>query len=1281
MGVRVAVGGALVAVALLGFTVAVPQNATLGARLPIEDLFSGGFAGIDGDSVGIGDQDVGDLLDRIDGAGLDPDLARNLDPRALADLIDGLSADELRALGLSDEEARALAERLRDPNLSDEDLAAIAAGLAAKGLAFANADADGRFDAGEAAYLDVDGDGEVSAGDLRLGLLALLLGVDRGLSDEARTLFAAYQVAGAAGLQRPATANDRTNATAATGPLTVPGYPSDRAIGPAPVVCVQVYTPSLTCHTRTFVQGRISKQEGAYLFLLDTKRTPVAVEPQPAGPRASGTLRLDLDSTFWTPVPTLTPGDKLVAMDRSDVSLARDGNGMLWARGPDGLVTLTLTWAVDLSYFDLPPEPQARAQDVPETLRPILDSASLAIGLRIADLAGASGRPLVQGVEAIARFARGFESGLLPDRDERSDDLLAVAESATGCARHRAELFTLTAQAIGAPARLVLNEAHAFAEVFVPNTGWHQVDLGGCGSYQVKPLAAHREVLAWHDLPYAAGDAPASDASGTPIATSITITESPSQLRRNVDFTIAGDVGSPSGALPAGIPITFTTNRTKESPGTPFCSAATLADGTYRATCRLGPGTPAGSLQLVARLAPAVVAGTPSLPSYSDPPFTLQKATTLAIHGPTRTSADTVGAYTVYVTDEDGAAVAQRTIVLTVDGNTTLTRSTDAHGRAHFTFAVAAGGHTLAARFSGDDTYDASASTFGFQAVTARLSLSVDPTALEAGRLEVGGLFLPASGSASGRSMRLLWNPTPDTEEVVTVATTAGGAFRALFATPAPPGPGLVAVRAPDGLGVDAAFARALDVQASLQVPEQWTTGQAIPVRVEVKSGNEPVPLRVLLDGGIAAVLTAAPDEPGQALVLAPAGTHTLHLEAGEGVRLIAQPAQITVGEADILLQPIAAAAPGATLEVRGTLTFDGSPVAGTVRVRLLDQTFDGSAGPDGAFVLRIVLPPDAPPGDAALTLESPSLGLQQTATLLVRRPANLAIEAPGLSLSAFGSTAVTVRGEGKVTVRADGESLGSGGRIQLPTGTFLVRWIDLEATAEPSSPGLAPASAQVTVVVVNPVALLALPLLAVALLVLVLRAGRSIRAKRARRSRFLPLRPRSPIQVVEPDLPERAPLAFDPRHDGPLAVRMPNRGPWRVGDGLGRPVRAHQDGRVLTIPLAPLPLGPVTLQFDDGRRRLRLDLTLGDLRDALDAATFQLLDRIGADATWPLTLERLESGLRRHDARAEDAARVREAVERALYDPEGCDRERFHAFFHALDAAQMPAKPTRGRA
>ncbi|MEK6984787.1 MAG: transglutaminase domain-containing protein [Candidatus Thermoplasmatota archaeon] len=1281
MGVRVAVGGALVAVALLGFTVAVPQNATLGVRLPIEELFRDGFTGIDGDPVGIGDQDVGDLLDRIDGAGLDPNLARNIDPRALADLLDGLSADELRALGLSDEEARALAERLRDPNLSDEELAAIAAGLAAKGLAFANADADGRFDAGEAAYLDVDGDGEVSAGDLRLGILALLLGVDRGLSDEGRTLFAAYQVAGAAGLQRPATANDRANATAGTASLTVPGYPSDRAIGPAPVVCVQLYTPSLTCHTRTFVQGRITKQEGSYLFLLDSKRTPVVVEPQPAGPRSSGTLTLDLDSTFWTPVPTLTPGDKLVAMDRSDVKLARDANGMLWARGPDGPVTLSLTWAVDLSYFDLPPEPQARSQDVPEALRPSLDSATLAIGLRIADLAGASGRPLVQGIEAIARFARGFESGLLPDRDERSDDLLAVAESATGCARHRAELFTLAAQALGAPARLVLNEAHAFAEVFVPNTGWHLVDLGACGSLQVKPLALHKEILAWHDLPYAAGDAPTSDASGTSVATAITITESPTQLRRNIDFTIAGEVSSPSGALPAGIPITFTTNRTKESPGTPFCSAATQAGGTYRATCQLGPGTPAGSLQLVARLAPAVVAGAPSLPSYSDPPFTLQKATSLSISGPTRTSADVLGAYTVSVVDEDGAPVAERTITLTVDGNTTLTRSTDATGRARFTFAVAVGGHTLAARFSGDDTYDASASSFGFQAVTARLSLSVDPVALDAGRLEVGGLLVPTSGSASGRPMRLVWNPTPDAEEILTVTTTTGGAFRAVFATPASPGPGLVAVRAPDGLGVDVAFARALDLQARLDVPERWATGQAIPVRVEVESGNEPVPLRILLDGGIAAVVTAAPDEPGRALVLAPAGSHILHLEAGEGVRLSAQPVQVVVGAAAILLQPTAATAPGGSLELRGTLTFDGAPIAGALRARILDQSFDGSAGSDGAFVLRLLLPSDAPPGEATLTLEAPDLGLQQTATLLVRRPANLAIEAPGLSLYAFGSTPMTVRGEGKVTVRADGEPLGSGGRIELPSSTFLIRWIDVEAKAEPSSPGLAPASAQLTVVVVNPAALLVLPLLFIAVLWFAIRTGRSLQSRRAHRSRFLPPRPASSIRIIEPQLPERAPFAFDPRLDRDLVVRMPNKGPWRVVDGLGRAVRMRQDGRQVTIALAPLPFGPVTLFFDDGRRRLRLDITLGDLRDALDAATVQLMTRIGADATWPLTLERLETGLRTRDARLEDAVRVRDAAERALYDPDGCNRDRFHSFFEALDEAQMPAKPGRRRA
>src|SRR5260221_6957673 len=117
MGVRSGVAVALVASALLGFTVAVPQDAPLGASGP-SFRFTGKGANVgDAHLVHGADGDVGSLLHRIDGRGLDPALLKNLDRAAVADLLSNLTADQLRSLGLDGAQRAQMAAALRDPSL------------------------------------------------------------------------------------------------------------------------------------------------------------------------------------------------------------------------------------------------------------------------------------------------------------------------------------------------------------------------------------------------------------------------------------------------------------------------------------------------------------------------------------------------------------------------------------------------------------------------------------------------------------------------------------------------------------------------------------------------------------------------------------------------------------------------------------------------------------------------------------------------------------------------------------------------------------------------------------------------------------------------------------------------------------------------------------------------------------------------------------------------------------------------------------------------------------
>jgi hypothetical protein len=63
----------------------------------------------------------------------------------------------------------------------------------------------------------------------------------------------------------------------------------------------------------------------------------------------------------------------------------------------------------------------------------------------------------------------------------RQDIYLDLALSKKGVCRHRSFAFLVTALGIGIPARMVVNEAHAWVEVFDSKL-WHRIDLGGAAA-------------------------------------------------------------------------------------------------------------------------------------------------------------------------------------------------------------------------------------------------------------------------------------------------------------------------------------------------------------------------------------------------------------------------------------------------------------------------------------------------------------------------------------------------------------------------------------------------------------------------------------------------------------------------------------------------------------------------------------------------------------------------------------------------------------------------------
>ncbi|MEK6607175.1 MAG: transglutaminase domain-containing protein [Myxococcota bacterium] len=224
------------------------------------------------------------------------------------------------------------------------------------------------------------------------------------------------------------------------------------------------------------------------------------VAPEP-GDRAGETFTASLLVLFEpgraVPIPSVAPAARLLAIasePQSDVELLRDGadNEFLraTARGPH---RVTLRLDAPASYFTALVYPGLTAEDVPKALRPSLPPGTREAAAVVLERLGVHATdPLDRTLARLVGAFRAFEPG--PLDEPTGDAYLDIALGGRGVCRHRAFAFVVTVQALGLPARYVDNEAHAFAEVWLPRSGWARIDLGGDALRLVIMNASQKEL-------------------------------------------------------------------------------------------------------------------------------------------------------------------------------------------------------------------------------------------------------------------------------------------------------------------------------------------------------------------------------------------------------------------------------------------------------------------------------------------------------------------------------------------------------------------------------------------------------------------------------------------------------------------------------------------------------------------------------------------------------------------------------------------------------------------
>jgi hypothetical protein len=253
----------------------------------------------------------------------------------------------------------------------------------------------------------------------------------------------------------------------------------------------EVFTPSVqpfkrsTAHDMVDELGRLTVRDPSLRAITVGEAAPEHWRDRRRA-RFVGELLVELSSSWPTPIPGVAGEQRVVRYATSDnesVEFLQDGAGNLFARRvQSGTVRLTyVIEAPDFSFaVDRAPALAVSevAASVPESLRPTAPSWLEERARRVFSQLNIDpqGRFDLILSQLVGHF-RAFRDAELPGQG--ANLYVELATGGVGACRHRAYAMMLTMQALGIPARYVGNEAHAWVELYIPNTGWSRVDLGG----------------------------------------------------------------------------------------------------------------------------------------------------------------------------------------------------------------------------------------------------------------------------------------------------------------------------------------------------------------------------------------------------------------------------------------------------------------------------------------------------------------------------------------------------------------------------------------------------------------------------------------------------------------------------------------------------------------------------------------------------------------------------------------------------------------------------------
>lgn len=223
--------------------------------------------------------------------------------------------------------------------------------------------------------------------------------------------------------------------------------------------------------------------DAGYVLKVDDKSTkllPIGGAVDSTDESFYGDFSVELLPDDLVRIPTVGPGARVLKLHVSpdaNVSLLKDGADNWFIRGSERKrvrVVMQLAiprstfgsqFATDVGFEDLSLH-MPRFDRHTEQAKQVFSAIGISREMRPKEV-----------VTKMVEYFRAFQPSNEPPKTH-NDIYLDLALSKKGVCRHRAFAFLVTGLEIGIPTRMVVNEAHAWVEVF-DGTLWHRIDLGG----------------------------------------------------------------------------------------------------------------------------------------------------------------------------------------------------------------------------------------------------------------------------------------------------------------------------------------------------------------------------------------------------------------------------------------------------------------------------------------------------------------------------------------------------------------------------------------------------------------------------------------------------------------------------------------------------------------------------------------------------------------------------------------------------------------------------------